>query len=54
MEQFVEEVSDMAQFHPLNIYKNNVEWSGDLLRFDVRFYYSIAEVEGTYIGNAKI
>ena len=51
MEQFAEEVSDMAQFHPLNIYKNNVEWSGDLLRFDVRFYYSIAEVEGTYIGN---
>ena len=54
MEQFAEEVSDMAQFHPLNIYKNNVEWSGDLLRFDVRFYYSIAEVEGTYIGNANM
>jgi hypothetical protein len=54
MEQFVEEVSDMAQYHPLNIYKNNVEWSGDLLRFDVRFYYSIAEVEGTYIGNANM
>ena len=44
----------MAQFRPLNIYKNNVEWSGDLLRFDVRFYYSIAEVEGTYIGNANM
>jgi len=54
MEQFAEEVSDMAQYHPLNIYKNNVEWSGDLLRFDVRFYYSIAEVEGTYIGNANM
>ena len=34
MEQFMEEVSDITQFHPLNIYKNNVEWSGDLLRFD--------------------
>ena len=54
MEQFAEEVSDMAQFHALNIYKNNVEWSGDLLRFDVGFYYSIAEVEGTYIGNANM
>lgn len=51
MEEFVEQVSDMAEFHALNIYKNNVEWSGDLLKFDVRFYYSIAEVEGTYIGN---
>lgn len=51
MEQFVEEVSDMAEFHSLHIYKNNVEWSGDLLKFDVRFYYSISEVEGTYIGN---
>ena len=54
MEEFVEQVSDMAEFHPLNIYKNNVEWSGDLLKFDVRFYYSIAEVEGTYIGNANM
>jgi len=44
MEQFNDEVSDMA----------NVEWSGDLLQFDVRFYYSIAEVEGTYIGNANM
>jgi len=49
-----EQVSDMAQYHPLNIYKENVEWSGDLLQFDVRFYYSIAEVEGTYIGNANM
>jgi len=54
MEQFNDEVSDMAQYHPLNIYKENVEWSGDLLQFDVRFYYSIAEVEGTYIGNANM
>jgi len=54
MEQFNQEVSDMAQYHPLNIYKENVEWSGDLLQFDVRFYYSIAEVEGTYIGNANM
>jgi len=25
-----------------------------LLKFDVRFYYSIAEVDGTYIGNANM
>ncbi len=54
MDDFVEQVSDMAEYHPLNIYKNNVEWSGDLLKFDVRFYYSIAEVDGTYIGNANM
>ena len=54
MDDFVEQVSDMAEYHPLNIYKNNVEWPGDLLKFDVRFYYSIAEVDGTYIGNANM
>jgi len=54
MEDFVEQVSDMAEYHPLNIYKNNVEWSGDLLKFDVRYYYSVAEVDGTYIGNANM
>ena len=54
MDGFVEQVSDMAEFHPLNIYKTNVEWSGELLKFDVRFYYSIAEVDGVYIGNANM
>jgi len=54
MDEFVEQVSDMAEFHPLNIYKNNVEWSGELLKFDIRFYYSIAEVDGVYIGNANM
>lgn len=54
MDEFVEQVSDMAEFHPLNVYKNNVEWSGELLKFDVRFYYSIAEVDGVYIGNANM
>jgi hypothetical protein len=54
MEDFVEQVSDMAEFHELNIYKNNVEWSGDLLKYDIRFYYSIVEVEGTYIGNVNM
>jgi len=38
MDEFVEQVSDMAEFHPLELYKNNVEWSGELLKFDIRFY----------------
>jgi len=54
MDEFVEQVSDMAEFHPLELYKNNVEWSGELLKFDIRFYYSIAEVDGVYIGNANM
>ena len=54
MDEFVEQVSDMAEFHILNIYKNNVEWSGELLKFDIRFYYSVAEVDGVYIGNANM
>lgn len=54
MDEFVDQVSDMAEFHILNIYKNNVEWSGELLKFDIRFYYSIAEVDGVYIGNANM
>jgi len=54
MDEFVDQVSDMAEFHALNIYKKNVEWSGDILKFDVRFYYSISEVDGVYIGNANM
>jgi hypothetical protein len=33
----------------LNIYPNNVEWSGRVIDFDVDFTYSIGEENGIYI-----
>ena len=49
MEEFVDQVSDLVDYGPLNIYKTNVEWSGNLVKFDVDFYYTIGENNGVYI-----
>ena len=54
MDDFVEQVSDMVDYGPLNLYKTNVEWSGKLVKFDLSFFYTIGEVNGVYIGGATM
>ena len=49
MDEFVTEVSDLVDFNKLNVYPNNVEWSGKIIDFDVEFTYSIGEENGIYI-----
>jgi len=49
MEEFVNEVSDLVEFNALNLYRNNVEWSGKLIDFDIEFLFSIGEESGIYI-----
>jgi len=49
MDEFVNEVSDLANFGQLNVYKNNVEWSGVVVDYDVEFYFTIGESNGIYI-----
>jgi hypothetical protein len=49
MDEFVTEVSDLVDFNKLNVYPNNVEWSGKIIDLDVEFTYSIGEENGIYI-----
>lgn len=49
MDEFVEEVSDLSDFGVLNIYPNNVDWSGNVIDYDLEFYFSIGENNGVYI-----
>lgn len=49
MDEFVAEVSDLVDFNKLNVYPNNVEWSGRVIDFDVDFMYSIGEENGIYV-----
>ena len=49
MDDFVEQVSDLVDYNTLNIYENNVEWSGNLVKYDMEFFYSVGETNGTYI-----
>jgi hypothetical protein len=54
MDEFVSEVSDMVDFGRLNVYSNNVEWSGNLIEFNVDFTFSIGEESGIYIDGDMI
>jgi len=54
MEGFIDSVEDLADFNELNVYKNNIEWSGKLVRFDLEFFYTIGESNGIYINGTMI
>lgn len=54
MDEFVAEVSDLVDFNNLNVYPNNVSWSGKLIDYDIEFSFSIGEESGVYINGDMI
>ena len=54
MDEFVSEVSDLVNFKQLNVYRNNVDWSGKIVDFDVDFYFTIGESNGLYISGDMV
>lgn len=54
MDEFVNEVSDLADFENLNIYKTDVEWGGKIIDFDMEFYFTIGENNGIYINGTMM
>jgi hypothetical protein len=49
MDEFINEVSEMVDFYPLNMYPTSVEWSGKVIDQDLEFFYSIGENNGVYV-----
>lgn len=49
MDEFITEVSELVDFNKLNLYDNNVEWSGKITEMDVEFFFTIGEKNGIYI-----
>ena len=49
MDEFVEEVSDIVDFNTLNVYSNNVDWSGKIIDKDIDFTFTIGENSGIYL-----
>lgn len=54
MDEFVSEVSDLADFDMLNVYSTDVEWGGKIVDFDIEFYFTIGENNGIYINGTMI
>jgi len=44
----------MVDFNKLNVFSNNVEWSGKLIEYDIEFFYSIGEENGVYINGEML
>lgn len=54
MEEFTTEVSELVDFYPLNVYSNNVEWSGKIIDMDVEFFFTIGENNGIYVNGSMM
>ena len=54
MDEFVDEVSDLADFNTLNVYENNVDWSGKIIDQDIDFTFTIGENSGIYINGDMV
>lgn len=54
MDEFINEVSDMVDFNNLNVYSDNVDWSGKLIEFDLDFMYRIGETNGVYVDSEMV
>jgi hypothetical protein len=54
MDEFVSEVAEIVDFNKLNVYPNNVEWSGKIVEMDLEFFFSIGESKGVYINGTMI
>jgi hypothetical protein len=53
VDEFREEVAELVDFGRLNVYHDNVEWSGKILEINLEFFYTINEPNGIFI-NAEM
>ena len=54
MDEFVNDVSDLTEYGVLNVYPNEVQWSGLIIDMDVEFFFSVGEKNGVYINGDMI
>jgi hypothetical protein len=54
MDEFTNQVTDLVDFNKLNVFPNNVEWSGTIIDLDLEFFFSIGEENGIYINGDMI
>jgi hypothetical protein len=46
---FKDKVSQLVKFEPITVHKENVEWSGNLIREKIQWTFSLDEKVGCYI-----
>lgn len=53
VDEFREEVAELVDFERLNVFHDNVEWSGKILEINLEFFFTINEPNGIYV-NAEM
>jgi len=54
MDDFLEQVSDLVDYSPLNLFRSNVEWGGRLIKEDLDFFFTLGETNGVFISGNMI
>lgn len=54
IDEFNDQVSDLVDYNQLNVYPNDVEWSGKILDKDIEFIYTVGETSGIYINGNMV
>lgn len=49
VDEFRNEVAELVEFGKMNVYPDNVEWSGKIMELHLEFFYTINEPNGIYI-----
>jgi hypothetical protein len=49
MDEFRQDVSELVDFNKLNLYEDNVEWSGSIPEMELEFFFSVNETDGLYL-----
>jgi hypothetical protein len=49
IDEFRNDVAELVDFNVLNVYSNNVEWSGLITDRNIEFFFSVSETDGVYI-----
>lgn len=52
--KFKDVVSKLAKFNPIKVHKENVEWSGHLIREKIDWYFSLDDTIGCYIDTTDL
>lgn len=54
VDEFRTDVAELVDFGRLNVFHDNVEWSGKILENDIEFFFTINEPNGIYINGQMI
>lgn len=52
--KFKDIVSKLVKFEPIKVHKQNVEWSGHLVREKIDWYFSLDDTIGCYIDTTEL